>query len=105
MWRSLTTTVSQLADIRGITLSTHRGGRELGYPEILGPSYEAIRDIDANWIAFHPYARIRMDGTVSFRMADGRPPSYWTEPIRVAHKMGLKVCVRPYLAHWRSGFL
>lgn len=93
-----------LDDIRGITLSTHRGGRELGNPDVLRPTYAGIREVGANWIAVHPYARIRKDGTVSFRLADGQPPDYWTEPIRVAHEMGMKVCVKPHLAHWRSGF-
>ena len=98
------TAAEDIGTVRGITLSTHRGGRELGDPEVLRPSYEAIRTTGANWVAVHPYARIRKDGTVSFRLPDGKPPSYWTEPIRVAHEKGLRVCIKPHLAHWRSGF-
>ena len=36
-----------IADVRGITLSTHRGGRELGDPEVLGPSLQKIRETGA----------------------------------------------------------
>ena len=95
---------AETPDIRGITLSTHRAGRELGDPELLRPTFEAILETGANWVAVHPYARIRKDGTVSFRQYESGPPTYWTEPIRVAHEKGLKICIKPHLAHWRSGF-
>lgn len=95
-----------VGEVRGITLSTHRGGREFGDPDVMTPSFEAIRVTGANWVAVHPYARIRKDGTVSFRRwgkGDGVPPQ-WTVPIEVARRTGMRICVKPHLAHWRSGF-
>jgi hypothetical protein len=98
-------TRSPVDKIRGITLLTHRGGRELGDRVILDPSVRAIASTGANWIAYHPYARIERDGTVSARFRDGEGVlAHWTEPIQAAHAQGLKVCVKPHLAHWRSGF-
>lgn len=93
-----------LSNVRGITLSTHRAGRELGDPAVLRGSFAQMKQAGANWVAVHPYARIQQDGTVSSRGRKGEVRAYWTEPIRVAHEMGLKVCIKPHLAHWRSGF-
>ena len=76
-------------DIRGVTLSTHRGGRELGEPGVLAPSLRSIRKTGATWIAYHPYARIQKDGTVSSRFQNGSEiPAHWTEPIKAAHAQG-----------------
>ncbi len=94
-----------LWDIKGITISTHRAGRELGDSEVLVPTLESIRETGANWVAIHPYARIRSDGMVTYRWRDGdQTPAHWTEPIRIAHEQGMKICIKPHLAHWRSGF-
>ena len=69
-----------------------------------------LRDIEilgANWVATHPYAGISQDGSVRIRRFEGASdlaPAHWTRPIVEAHKRGLKICIKPHLAYWRSGF-
>ncbi|MDE2697979.1 MAG: hypothetical protein OXI23_03845 [Gemmatimonadota bacterium] len=92
--------------MRGITISTHGGGRDWASDEIVS----TLRDIEilgANWVATHPYAGISQDGSVRVRRFEGAgdlAPAHWTRPIVEAHKRGLKICIKPHLAYWRSGF-
>ncbi|MBI2504678.1 MAG: hypothetical protein HYW07_15770 [Candidatus Latescibacteria bacterium] len=90
--------------VLGITLSTHGSGQDWGSDEI--PStLEDIRQVGANWVAIHPYARISGDGQVRFRDFDPvAPPAYLTRPIQEAHELGLKICIIPHLAYWGSPF-
>ena len=60
------------APVRGITISTHRGGQDWGsdrMPEALA----AIRTLGANWVAIHPYARVGGDGSVRTRYSGATP--------------------------------
>lgn len=95
--------VPQSADkIQGMTLSTPRGSSEWGRDHIV-PAMTDLRGIGVNWIAIHPYARIAADGTVSWRRGedpDAGPPTWLTRPIAEAHAQGLKILVKPHLAHW-----
>ena len=92
--------------MRGITISTHGGGRDWASDEMVS----TLRDIEilgANWVATHPYAGISQDGSVRVRRFEGASdlaPAHWTRPIVEAHKQGLKICIKPHLAYWRSGF-
>jgi Glycoside Hydrolase Family 113 len=106
--------------VRGITISTHGMGREWADPRVMLPTFEKIKSTGAEWVAFHPYASIRKDGSVSWshrrrrrrgavpteQQPAGEPkvPVYWAEPVRLAHKAGLKVLIKPHLAYWGSGF-
>ena len=93
------------APVRGITISTHRGGREWGDRSVLEPTLAAVTEVGASWVAFHPYARIEGDGTVRFReWLDGEPPAHLVEPIRRAHAAGLRILIKPHLAYWGSPF-
>jgi len=87
--------------MRGVTISTHGNGRDWGtnaMPAVL----DDVAAVGAGWIAIHPYARIRADGTVSFGDVDhGRMIS---RPVEDAHARGMKILVKPHLAHWGSGF-
>lgn len=72
-------------------------------------TYARLKRHGVEWVAIHPYARIREDGTVSWRREqDGaRPanwPAHWTVPIRVAKEVGLKILIKPHLAYWGSSF-
>jgi len=93
-----------LTRIRGITVSTHRSnGAWDSYT--LGATYADLAGLGANWIAIHPYAGISTDGTVRFRGLDPEDPPRWLRrPIEEAHRQGLKILIKPHLAHWRSGF-
>ncbi len=91
--------------VRGVTISTHRGGREWGDPRVVKPTLAAVEALGTNWVAFHPYARIDEDGTVRFReWSSDDPPAFLTEPIRQAHTAGLKIFIKPHLAYWGSPF-
>lgn len=92
------------ADIRGVTLSTHTWGAEWA-SDALPADLDALGQLGVNWVAFHPYAQISGDGTVSFRPFDPEAPPEWlARPIRDAHARGMKVLVVPHLAYWGSPF-
>lgn len=91
-------------EIRGITLSTHGGGRDWG-SDGAAQALSEIAGLGANWVAIHPYARIDADGSVRFhRFPPGAPPPHLARPIREAHARGLKLLVKPHLAYWGSPF-
>lgn len=90
--------------VLGITISTHGNGQDWGSDEMV-PTLRDIRQVGANWVAIHPYARIGADGQVSFRDFDlASPPAYLTRPIQEAHQQGIKICIIPHLAYWGSPF-
>ena len=61
--------------------------------------------VGADWVSTHPYAGIRADGTVRFRDFDPEnPPPRLVRPIREAHRVGLKIMIKPHLAYWGSPF-
>ncbi len=91
--------------MRGITISTHGIGREWANPKVMEPTLKKIRKTGAEWIALHPYARIHEDGRVTWRQGrDGNAPSYWSKPIAIAHKAGLKILIKPHIAYWGTHF-
>ena len=92
--------------VKGITVSTPRGGRDWGSDAMVG-TIGQIRSLGSNWIAIHPYGGIERDGRVSCRRRDGETteaPVWLTRPIAEAHRQGMKILIKPHLAHWRSGF-
>jgi hypothetical protein len=89
--------------VRGIIISTHGAGRDWGQ-DVIVPTLSDIRTLGANWVATHPYGSISQDGTVGQRTDGDTAPAHWTRPIREAHALGLKICIKPHLAYWRSGF-
>lgn len=90
--------------VRGVTISTHGIGRDWGTDNIVR-TMQAIRGVGATWVATHPYAGIRGDGTVRVRgFSDGEPAEYLVRPIREAHALGLKILIKPHLAYWGSPF-
>lgn len=92
------------AYVKGITISTHGGGRDWGHDNIV-PTLSAIREIGANWVSTHPYARIGDDGSVDWRPVDPQnPPAHIVRPIREAHAQGLSICIKPHIAYWGSPF-
>ena len=90
-------------DIRGMTISCQGWGGEWGTDEMV----EAMRELKAlgvNWIAIHPYARIRSDGRVLAPERWYDNPRWLTRPIEEARKLGLKIMIKPHLAYWGSPF-
>ena len=92
------------AEIRGMTVSCQTWGWEWGTDEMVETMQE-LKAIGVNWITIHPYAAIRNDGTVDSRfIRDGESADWLTRPIEEAHKLGLKIMIKPHLAHWGSQF-
>lgn len=91
-------------EINGMTLSTPRGSSEWGKDHV-APAITDLRGLGVNWIAVHPYARIERDGTVRWRRRgeDWREAPRWLRrPIEEAHAQGVKILIKPHLAHWGS---
>jgi hypothetical protein len=90
--------------VRGVVISTHTDGREWGW-KVMGSTMESIREVGAGWVATHPYAAVRADGSVRFRDFDPKdPPAHLVHPIREAHRLGMKILIKPHLAYWGSPF-
>lgn len=90
--------------VRGIVVSTHTSGFEWG-TDAMRSTTRDLRDIGANWVAWHPYAGIGSDGSVRFHAVDAdEPPMALVRPIYEAHARGMRALVKPHLAYWGSRF-
>lgn len=100
--------VDPYARVRGMTVSCHGAGREWGSDEMVR-TMEQLKALGVNWIAIHPYAPIRDDGTVGGAGRHGvrqmyADPTWLTRPIAEAHRLGLKIMIKPHVAYWGSRF-
>lgn len=87
-----------------MTVSCPTWGWEWG-SDAMVRTLEVVAADGVNWVAIHPYAQIRADGSVSARHLGPDQPTDWlTRPITEAHARGMKVMVVPHLAHWGSPF-
>lgn len=93
------------ARIHGMTVSCPGVGQIWGTDEMVR-TMEELKTLGVNWIAIHPYAAIGDDGTVGgSRMEEMyRDPLWLTRPIAEAHRLGLKLMIKPHLAYWGSRF-
>ncbi|MHC5023061.1 MAG: glycoside hydrolase family 113 [Planctomycetota bacterium] len=98
-------TADPYAVVRGMTISCPGAGQIWG-TDAMVQTMQELRDLGCNWITIHPYARIGADGTVGgSRM--GRlyaDPVWLTRPIKEAHRLGLKIMIKPHIAYWGSPF-
>jgi hypothetical protein len=87
-------------EVRGVTVSCQTWGWEWGSDDMV-EALQELRGLGANWVVIHPYARIQHDGTVrAFRLEGGQAPAWLTRPITEAHRLGLKIAIKPHLAYW-----
>lgn len=87
-----------------MTISCETYGQEWGSDRFLD-ALEELSEIGVNWVAIHPYASIRSDGTVEGRRIDpAHPPEWITRPIKEAHARGQSILVIPHIAYWGSSF-
>lgn len=95
--------VSQDPPLHGMTVSCQTWGGEWGTDAMVETMAE-LKAMGVNWIAIHPYAGIAKDGTVSLSGWRYDDTSWLTRPIAEAHKLGMRIFIKPHLAHWGSGF-
>ena len=93
------------AKVRGMTISCHGSGQSWGSDAMVETMAE-LHELGVNWITIHPYAGIGTDGTVggsrtSRMYAD---PQWLTRPIEEAHRLGLKIMIKPHIAYWGTPF-
>ncbi len=91
--------------VRGMTVSCPTDGSEWG-SDAMVDTMRALKVIGVEWVAIHPYAGIGKDGGVPQwrRLALDPPPAWITRPIAEAHRLGMKVMIKPHLGYWGSGF-
>jgi len=93
------------ARVRGMTISCHGSGQSWGSDDMVATMAE-LKGMGVNWITIHPYGGIRADGTVTdpgtSRMYGD--PTWLRRPIEEAHRLGLKIMIKPHIAYWGSGF-
>lgn len=91
--------------VRGMTVSCPTDGVEWG-TDAMVDSLRELKALGVEWVAIHPYAGIRADGGVPQwgRLALEPPPVWITRPIAEAHRLGMKVMVKPHLGYWGSKF-
>ena len=93
------------AVVHGMTISCPRAGQIWG-TDLMVETMRDLRGLGVNWITIHPYAAIGGDGSVGHGGMGGmyRNPSWLTRPIEEAHRLGLKIMIKPHLAYWGSPF-
>jgi sugar phosphate isomerase/epimerase len=89
--------------VRGMTVSCQTWGWEWGTDEMV-EAMRQLRALGVNWITIHPYAGIRADGSVVMHRRWYDDTSWLTRPIDEAHRLGLKIMIKPHLAYWGSPF-
>jgi hypothetical protein len=91
--------------VRGMTVSTPTAGQEWGSDAMVATLEELAR-LGVNWVAIHPYGGIREDGTVGRSRIDGlyRNPYWLTRAIEEAHRLGIRILIKPHLAYWGTDF-
>ncbi|MCY2961824.1 MAG: hypothetical protein NTY35_16830 [Planctomycetota bacterium] len=88
--------------VRGMTISCQTWGREWGTDGFVR-ELEVLHDLGVNWVAIHPYAGIRGDGSLEWREMDpANPPEWLARPIREAHARGMSILVVTHIAQWGS---
>jgi hypothetical protein len=89
--------------VRGMTVSCQTWGWEWGTDEMV-EQMRLLQTMRVNWIAIHPYAGIRGDGSVVTHRRWYADTHWLTRPIAEAHRLGLKIMIKPHLAYWGSPF-
>jgi hypothetical protein len=91
--------------VRGMTISCPGAGQIWGSDAMVETMAE-LKALGVNWVTIHPYASIAADGTVNGnRMSRLYRDTRWlTRPIEEAHRLGLKIMIKPHIAYWGSPF-
>ena len=92
--------------VRGVTISCQTWGWEWGQ-DAFADELAELAALGTNWVAIHPYAGVRGDGSV--RPSGGAldpddPPPWLRRPIEAAAAHRMAFFVKPHLAYWGSPF-
>lgn len=85
--------------LRGMTVSCPRHGEIWASPSMT----ESLRELTAlgvEWVAIHPYARVRRDG--SLYSAPAAETRYLAGAVEIARAEGIHLFWKPHLAYWGS---
>lgn len=85
--------------MKGMTVSCPGYGRVWGAPPMKA-SLEELAGYGVEWIAIHPYARVRTDGSISWTPAE--ETGYLGRAVRIAEAQKMKLFWKPHLAYWGS---
>ena len=84
---------------RGMVVSCPRGGQIWGSAE-MATALQQLDGLGVEWIAIHPYAGVRRDGSVrSWRSADA---DYLQRANEMVRQVGMKFFWKPHLGYWGS---
>jgi hypothetical protein len=87
--------------MKGMTISCQTWGYEWATPEMKEAMLE-LKNIGANSISIHPYARIFEDGHVRFRK--DRQTNHITTPVTWGKELDIQLMIKPHLAYWGTKF-
>lgn len=87
------------AFLRGMTVSCPGYGRIWG-SRSMADSLQELSEIGVRWVAIHPYAGVRRDGTVRFQSAG--ETGYLDRAVTLARESGIELFWKPHLAYWGS---
>jgi len=87
------------AFVRGMIVSCTRAGQVWGSPSMVD-SLDHLKELGVEWIAIHPYARVRRDGSISSRPA--AEVAYLQRAVEIARAAGVRLFWKPHLAYWGS---
>ncbi len=85
--------------MRGMTVSCPDWGQIWGSPA-MAESLRELQQLGVSWIALHPYAGVRRDGSIHFSPA--AQTGYLARAVVMARAVGLNLFWNPHLAYWGS---
>ena len=90
--------------IKGMTVSCQTWGWEWGSDEMV-VAMRKLKTMGINWISIHPYAYVLPDGSIRPLSSSKTDNFKWLiRPIKEAHRLGLKMCIKPHIAYWGTKF-
>lgn len=88
--------------LRGVTVSCYRWGPGEWDTPAMEHTLDELSSLGVDAVAIHPYARIRSNGTVTYRPEPVTPATL--KPLGWAHQRGMTTLLKPHLAYWGSKF-
>lgn len=90
---------AELPFLRGMTVSCPGYGQIWG-SSTMDRSLVELADLGVQWVAIHPYAGVRQDGSIEFQPAVRT--GYLERAVKLAKKRQIELFWKPHLAYWGS---